>query len=98
MSLQVHGLVSEQCKQNLLSLESLFESDEWKFATFQLDKEGKSYLYGRDGKRVLLERITGKKGWWIRVHQGDCNSEICSRIYGLIRVQGKTRVEYRPSR
>ena len=89
MSFQVHGHVSEQCKQNLLSLESLFESDEWKFATFQLDKEGKSYLYGSDGKRVLLERITGKKGWWIRVHHGDCKSEICSRIYGLIRVQGK---------
>ena len=63
MSFQVHGHVSEQCKQSLLSLESLFESNEWKFATFQLDKEGKYYLYGSDGKRVLLERITGKKGW-----------------------------------
>ena len=95
-SFQVHGHVSEQCQQNLLSLESLFESDQWKYATFQLDKEGKSYLYGEDGKRVLLERIAGRKGWWIKVRHGDCKSEICSRIYGLIRVQGKRTLRTGP--
>ena len=85
--MEFKGHVSRDAKQNLLGLESLIESDEWQFATFQLTRDGQSYLYGREGRRVPLHRIEGRTGWWLKVYHGECKSQVCSRIYGLIHVQ-----------
>ena len=87
-SFEVDAHVSESCKQNLLSLESMFGSPEWKYVTFQLTEDGKSYLYGQDGKRVPLQRVPGKTGWWLKVQHSDCKSLVCSQVYGLIRILG----------
>ena len=65
----------------------MYSECRWQFATFQLTRDGQSYLYGREGRRVPLHRIEGRTGWWLKVHHGECKSQVCSRIYGLIHVQ-----------
>ena len=42
MTLKPLAMFSPQFTENLLILDALFEAEEWKYATFQLDKGGQS--------------------------------------------------------